>query len=264
MKKPIELIVRGSVEISSFQFSLEATENVVWLSRTMRGVVSGLLGVSTGDIDVVVVDDFFSGRGRWGQVLEISNKTGKFDGTRRIRMLFRLLPEEQARDLRPISLEVSADETVPCTVMVSDRFAGKELLWSQSFVRYSHRLSDPVRAADILTWHWTRYYRFLPWCDVEDLARDFGTAAIGLTLSEANRLASRQLYQRAREQGWRKLTLREQSRWQLRGQWHRDEDCVTARAKLGAPNGASEASNRASRANGKLDDYEYLAEQMEI
>jgi hypothetical protein len=60
------------------------------------------------------------------------------------------------------------------------------------------------------------------------------------------------------------LTLREQSRWQLRGQWHRDEDCVTARAKLGAPNGASEASNRASRANGKLDDYEYLAEQMEI
>jgi hypothetical protein len=182
MKKPIELIVRGSVEISSFHFSLEATENVVWLSRTMRGVVSGLLGVSTGDIDVVVVDDFFSGRGRWGQVLEISNKTGKFDGTRRIRMLFRLLPEEQARDLRPISLEVSADETVPCTVMVSDRFAGKELLWSQSFVRYSHRLSDPVRAADILTWHWTRYYRFLPWCDVEDLARDFGTAAIGLTL----------------------------------------------------------------------------------
>lgn len=262
MKKPIESIIRGTVEIAAFTFALEATENVVWLSRTMRGVVSGLLGVSTGDVDVVVVDDFLSGRGRWGQVLEVSNKTGKFDGAQRVRLLFRLLPEEQARYLRPIAIDVSADEVVPCTVTVRDRFAGKEVLWQQSFARYSHRLSDPVRAADILTWHWTRYYRFLPWCDVEDLARDFGDSAVGLTLSEANRLSSRQLYQRAREQGWRKLTLREQSRWGLKGQWHQDEDCVAARAKLGIANGASEATNRASRANGRLDAYEDLAEQM--
>ncbi|MCK9567442.1 hypothetical protein M0R72_00670 [Candidatus Pacearchaeota archaeon] len=256
MKKPIESIVRGTIEISSFQFSLEVTENVVWLSRTMRGVVSGLLGVSTGDIDVVVIDDFFVGRGRWVQVLEVSNKTGKFDGAQRIRLLFRLLPEEQARDLRPVTIDVSADDTVPCTVTVRDRFAGKEVLWQQSFARYSHRLTDPVRAADILTWHWTRYYRFLPWCDVEDLARDFGAEAVGLTLSEANRFASRQLYQRARDQGWHKLTLREQSRWGLKGQWHRDEDYVAAHAKVGEPNGASEATNRASRTNGRLDAYE--------
>lgn len=249
--------------MSSFPFALEETKNVVWLSRTMRGIVSGLLGVSTGDIDVVVVDDFFTGRGRWMQVLEISHKTGKFDGSQRIRLLFRLLPEEQARDLRPIDFDISADDAVPCTVTVRDRFAGKEILWQQSFARYSHRLSDPLRAADILTWHWTRYYRFLPWCDVEDLARDFGASAIGITLSEANRLASRQLYQRARDQGWRKLTLREQSRWQLRGQWHRDEDCVTARAKFGAPNGVSDATNRASRAGGNLDAYEYLAAQFD-
>lgn len=263
MKKPIESIIRGTVEISSFTFALEATENVVWLSRTMRGVVSGLLGVSTGDIDVVVVDDFVTGRGRWAQVLEVSNKTGKFDDVRRIRLLFRLLPEEQARALRPVEIIVSADDAVPCTVMVRDRFASKDVLWQQSFTRYSHRLSDPLRAADILTWHWQRYYRFLPWCDVEDLARDFGALAVGLTLSMGNRLASRQLYQRARNQGWRKLTMREQARWQLKGQWHRDEDCVMARAKFGAPNGASEATNRASRPQGRLDAYEDLAAQFD-
>jgi hypothetical protein len=273
MKKPIEVILRGTVEIPSFAFTLEATENVVWLSRTMKGIVSGLLGVSTGDIDVVVVDDFLSGRGRWSQVLEVSHKTGKFDGTKRIRLLFRLLPEEQARDLRPVAITVSTDDTVPCAVTVCDRFAGKEILWTQSFARYSHKLSDPLRAADILTWHWTRYYRFLPWCDVKDLARDFGSLAVGLTLSEANRLASRQLYQRARDQGWRKLTLREQSRWGLKGQWHRDEDCIAARAKLGFPNGASEATNRASRPMGRLTvydlrspgpkDYEDLAQQFD-
>jgi hypothetical protein len=264
MKKPVELIVRGTVELSSFTFGLESTHNVVWLSRTIKGVVSGLLGVPTGDIDIVVVTDFFSGRGRWVQVLEVSNKTGKFDGAKRIRLLFRLLPEEQAKNLRPITIDVSPDEHVPCTVTVSDRFAGKEVLWSQSFSRYSYRLSDASHAGDILTWHWQRYYRFLPWCDVEDLARDFGDIAVGLTLSEANRVASRQLYQRAREQGWHKLTLREQSRWQLRGQWHQEEDITAARVKLaGAPNGASEATNRASRPNGRLDAYEDLAAQFD-
>ncbi len=265
MKKPIELITRGTIEISFFTFSLETTENVVWLSPTIRGTVSGLLGVPTGDIDVVMVDDFFTGRGRWLQILEVSYKTGKYDGAQRIRLLFRLLPEEQARNLQPITIDVSTDETVPCTVTIRDRFAGKEILWQQSFARYSHRLTDPTRAVDILTWHWTRYYRFLPWCDIKDLTQEFGESAIDLTLSEANRLASRQLYQRARDQGWRKLTLREQSRWQLRGQWHRDEDCVAVRVKLaGAPNGASEATNRASKPNGRLDAWEELAESMKL
>lgn len=264
MKKPVELITRGVVELTSFLFLLEETENVVWLSRTMRGRVFGLLGVGTGDLDIVVVDDFFTGRGRWRQVLEISNKTGRYDGAQRIRLLFRLLPEEQARDLRPITLEVSPDDVVPCRVTVRDQFVGKEILWSQSFARYSHRLANPLRAADILTWHWNRYFRFLPWCDIADLARDFGGLTIGFTLSEANRLASRQLYQRARDQGWRKLTLREQSRWGLRGQWHRNEDVFAAKVKVsGAPNGVSEATNRASRPQGKLDAYEDLAQEFD-
>lgn len=259
MKKPVEIILRGTVAIAQFDFSREATDNVVWLSPTMRGQVWGLLGVSTGDIDLVVVDDFFTGRGRWKQILEVSRKIGKFDGSTRIRLLFRLLPEEQAKDLRPIAISVSPDQSVPCMLTVQDRFAGGATLWEQSFVRFSFRISDLQRAGDILTWHWSRYYRFLPWCDVEDLARSFGESIMNLTLSEANRLASRQLYERARQQGWRKLTLREQSRWGLRGQWHRDEDCITARAKFGAPNGVSEASNRASRPQGRLDAYEDLA-----
>ena len=262
MKKPIEVIIRGQIEISEFTFGLEVTLNVVWLSPTVRGVVSGLLGVSTGDIDVVITDDFFTGRGRWAQVLEISNKTGKFDGSKRIRLLFRLLPEEQAACLRPIVIKVSEDDSVPCVVTVFDRFAGGKILWSQSFIRYSHRLSDPLRATDILTWHWIRYYRFLPWCDIEDLARNFGNSVVGLTLSEANRLASRQLYQRAREQGWKKLTLREQALWGLKGQWHRDDDCISARQKFGFPNGVSEATNRASR-QGKLDAYEDIAQEFD-
>jgi hypothetical protein len=255
MKKPVEMIVRGTVEMSSFDFALESTESVVWLSRTCRGTVSGLLGVSTGDCDVVVVDDFFSGRGRWKQVVEVSTKTGKFDGSKRIRLLFRLLPEESANMLRPVTIAVSPDGDCPCSVTVRDRYAGGEVLWSQSFARFSHRLTDPGHAGDILTWHYKRYYAFLAWCDVADLAGSFGESAVGLTLSEANRLASRQLYERARIQGWRKLTLREQSRWDLKGQWHRDDECMSARDRFGYPNGLSEASNRASKAHGKLTAY---------
>jgi hypothetical protein len=258
MKKPIETIVRGTVDIESFSFALECTENVVWLSKTQRGTVSGFLGVATGDVDCVVVDEFFDRRPGWSQVVEISIKTGKYDGAERIRVLFRILPEEQARDLRPVSVSVSDDDSVPLVVTVSDRYVNKEVIWTQRFARHTHRLTDERRAADILTWHWTRYYRFLPWCDVQDLALEFSSHVIGLTLSEANRVASRQLYARAREQGWRKLTLREQTRWGLRGQWHSDADCVTARARLGAPNGASEATNRASRPGGKLDAYEQI------
>lgn len=263
MKKPVELITRGTVELVSFPFSLETTESVVWLSRTCRGVVSGLLGVSTGDCDVVVVDDFFSGRGRWKQVVEVSLKTGKFDGTKRVRILFRLMPEEAARDLRPVEIIVSPDEDSPCSVTVRDRFAGGATMWSQSFARYSHRLTDPGHAGDILTWHYKRYYAFLAWCDVSDLADSFGELALGLTLSEANRLASRQLYERARIQGWRKLTLREQTRWGLKGQWHRDDECMSARDRFGYPNGVSEASNRASKACGKLNAYDDIQERFD-
>jgi hypothetical protein len=255
MKKPISSIVRGVVEIPEFPFALEATGNVVWISKTMKGSVSGLLGISTGDIDVVIVEDFLTGRGRWDQVLEVSEKIGRFDGSKRIRLLFRLLPEEQASLLRPITLQVAADDATPCMVTVSDRFARGAILWQQSFTRYSHRLSDPHRASDVLTWHWTRYYKFLPWADVQDLVKEFGERALGKTLSEANRLASRLLYQRARSQGWHKLTLREQGRWGLKGQWHRDEDLVTAKASFGYPNGVSDATNRAARPFGALDPH---------
>lgn len=253
MKKPVEVILRGTVELATVPFALEATENVVWLSRTVRGTISGLVGVSTGDVDIVVTDNFLSGRGRWLQVLEICNKIGKFDGTKRIRLCFRLLPEEQARILRPIEISISPDDRAPCTVTVRDRFAGRVTLWEQSFAGFSHELRDPERAGDVVIWHWQRYYRFLQWCDIEDLVANFADKAIGLTLSGANRFASRELYQRAREQGWHKLTLREQSRWGLKGQWHRDGDIVAARAKFAAANGASEASNRATRPGGRLE-----------
>jgi hypothetical protein len=245
MKKPIEPILCGTVELDAFPGELESTETRVWLSRTVRGQVHGALGVSTGDLDIVITEDFFTGRGRWQQVLEVARKMGKYGGAQRVRLCLRRSPEEQARDLRPVVLTLTEGYDTLC-VSVRDRYTSQDELYREEFRRWSHIIDDPERCLGILTYHWTSYYLCVPWDDVQGIAVEFREAVMGLTKSAANRLASRMLYDLARKQGWRKLTLREQKRWGLTGQWHRDEECVAARAKLGAPNGVSEATNRAA------------------
>jgi len=254
MKKPVECIFRGSIELTEFPRTLEQTDNHVWISKTQHGPVSGLLGVSTSLIDVVVCDHFFDEDPRTSQVVELSHKTGKFDGNVRFRLLLRRYPIKQAEGLRAVTLEISPDAEVPCTVRLRDRYVDQEPVWEQAFIRYSRRVKDIEHSGDILVWHWQRYYRFLCWVDVQDLVTDFSERVLGLTLSEGNRLASRTLYSRARELGWHKLTLLEQAKLDLSGQWHRDDELVAAKARiLGTPNGASDATNRASRPGGRFD-----------
>lgn len=91
-------------------------------------------------------------------------------------------------------------------------------------------LPDTLEGYDIpsiVLWHFRRYYSFLPFDEVKSLAESFESLhpeLRSLSLSEANRLASRDIYELARRLGWCKLTTKMQERYGMRGtQWEREE-----------------------------------------
>lgn len=103
---------------------------------------------------------------------------------------------------------------------------------------------DGSDLARILHWHAARWYRFLPPDDVASLAPALASSLPpGATIAEANRAASRLLYRAAYDAGWRKLTVREQQRLGLQGQWHRAEIVLARLAAIrgfGNPTGCGE------------------------
>jgi hypothetical protein len=210
---------------------LESTERVVHLSPRTRGAVYALRGVASSELDIVVTDDVDVPRDiRDVIVLEISRKAGKYDGAERDRLLLRRLPSHQARELVRAELCVSSGDG--CVFVAVVEHPGGELErvgWRREYRQWTHVLADTERAGDIVIWHWQRYYRFLDEGEVRAIADGFGDEAVGMTLAEANRLASRRLYALARECGWRKLTLREQAAWGLDGQWHPESRVAAAR-----------------------------------
>lgn len=227
------------------QFKTESTSREVWISKLVKGSVVGLPGVSTGDLDIIIADDFVIPQNvKDVQVCEVMEKIGKFDGAMRIRICLRRLPGHQTNNLPVVDLVIPEENAIPCTVKVQSE--GSDI-WLYKFVRYSHTLTDPQKAGNIIKWHWSRYYNFLQHSDITDLEMTFHCQVLNLTLSEANRLASRLLYARARELGWSKLTLREQKRFGLSGQWHREDAIVSARyARFAEPNYISDYTNNSS------------------
>jgi hypothetical protein len=233
MKKPIEEITRIRLSSTELELELEPTERKVHLSPTVTGTVYAIVGVASSDIDVVVTDDFDCPRDERDVAIAIvSKKSGKYDGAVRDRIVLRRVPGHQARDTSEgeIWTESYGAEL--------DIHVGE--WWHAIYRQWTHEITDLAHAGDIVRWHWSRYYSFLPEADIATYAEGFGSRCIGLTLAAANRMASRELYAMARSAGWRKLTLREQSALGLEGQWHRDEAVLRARASSRTRSGCGE------------------------
>jgi hypothetical protein len=213
------------------EWILESTERIVHLSPRTQGKVYALRGVASSDLDIVVTDDVESPRdARDRVVVEVATKEGKYDGAIRDRILLRRIPEHQTRELLRADVCVSEfEDSVDVGVIEGGVAVLERAAWRATYRLWTHLLTDVSRAGDIILWHWRRWYQFLDEGEVRAIAGGFVDEAVGLTLAEANRLASRRLYSLARESGWRKLTLREQRAWGLVGQWHPESRVIQAR-----------------------------------
>lgn len=207
--------------------SLVETGDHVWLSRHQRCTRHTYSGVPARRGTAIIDDGFYNevppdGTQEWVRVVRISDKEGRFDGSRRTELALRWLPKKQAAGLRTGTLVVEgADESVVVRVV-----AEGEVLYEHCMARLRRDIHNYEDCGRILLWHWHRYYRFLGREDAESLAEEFRLSCGQSTpadLADANRRASRMLYEAARDRGWRKLTRREQDRHGLSGQWHRAE-----------------------------------------
>jgi len=203
---------------------LEPTADRVWLSRTVCCDRCTLRGVPAKRVDVLVERLDPTVPGRWyGEhvLIEVGRKEGRFDGATRGRIVVR----RQVAGLPCDRGTLTATEADGRVVIDLDRSVHG--LWHFEAKQLRTDLAG-YEMGRIISWHWTRYFQFLDWSpDVHALADSFSMPE-GATLSDANREASRRLYRLARDLGWRKLTLREQAKLRLTGQWHRAEVCAAA------------------------------------
>ena len=240
---------------------LEATEDLVWLSRSQRGYRHTLCGVPARRVDVVIIDGYGvdqssadairEGRPSQWCIVEIGRKSGRFDGAKRDRITVRPYVRGYALQmgLMPGRLFLTAQETPGCVSrevrvhMETAEQDGTPLRWSRSYQRLRWA-PDPSRAArDVVMWHATRYFPAALRDEAEALASSWtwpvyeGGPRAGqpVTLAEANRSADRALYRMARDAGWRKLTLRERGRlgWTKGPQWRRQDDVLARLVELG-------------------------------
>lgn len=179
---------------------------------------------------------------RW--VVLLCRKAGRYDGSLRDQWVFRRFVSHQC--LQWPEGHVIVTTTDPTQIAVEVETDAGATVESQVYPRIDAGLVmvPQVEIGRVLLWHWTRYYRFLPRADAERLADVMVKLNRPRDLAEANRIASRLLYQEARGQGWRKLTAHEQGRHGLTGQWHRVEEIDAAVAsdaqRDGHPTGTGE------------------------
>lgn len=200
----------------------------VYLSRNTICDRFGLRGVPRKRVDVLIEQ-----RGPLA-VLELASKHGKFDGAERPRMTLRRYNVGMG-PLPTAKIEILADSGgIEIAILSADpavRLAG--LPWARRFATLSASIQD-YNLARVVMWHWRRYYQHLPEEVVRQAADVWALTAVGRALAEewtlarANQEASRELYRLSREEGWRKLTLREREKLghPEKGQWQRDETVV--------------------------------------
>jgi hypothetical protein len=232
--------------------NMELLHEHVWISRTQRAQRWAIKGVMTSLIDIAIVNrdenpDIPEDHVR---VVEICKKNGKYGGVRD-RVCARYVPKHQSPN---ICVAVFCDENgalhVGDTVLRHFRFENKI------------SLDRPDHIEGIIRWHFDRYYRFLDQSDVHSATvqlSEYIAEHGDVTLAETNRAASRILYRHARDRGFRKLTLREQQRLELFGQWHSEAEYAAAQARIQSsaysPTGASEYSLCVARPAGSLGSF---------
>ncbi len=215
----------------------DRTEDYVWVgakraARPQRLVRATLRGVPAKRIDLALLPEW---DGQSTMAVEIGQKTGRFDGATRTQIVVRHWYSDRPEQMPPFGwLRITQEDEQGRFVTVSAQWAGGSYL--EHFGRLKSDLAGYDLAA-IVMWHHSRYYQCVPYEEARLLADGFKAMfpeIRGMTLAEANRLASRELYRLARNLGWRKLTLKEQRRHGVEGQWHREEEIY------GSPSGAGE------------------------
>lgn len=221
---------------------LEPTEQRIYLCRTVVCDRFLLRDVPGKHIDFLIESDDSPNRSKeYGWLVEIGDKTGKYDGAIRRRLtLRRYKPSLRLVQWRAIEIQRTDRQT---TVMVGDHHGVYDRLRGDL---------DPERGGvrEIVWWHVHRYYVHLrQWghdSEIESLIGelDEDPATYLLSLSAANRLVSRRLYRLSRELGWRKCTLRERTKLGIPDwpQWIR----ISVLDDIYQRDGASEASHRAA------------------
>lgn len=218
---------------------------------TFRGVPARL-------VDVSVSFPQQEGEKEKAWVCEVGHKVGRYDAEERLRINIRLWSTYRGGEaadhvgLLPkgrLSIIRSAD-------LLLVALTWGETGWAKEFPTLRSDLND-YDLGRIIWWHWNRYFHHLNSSDVEPISKSFEARrpefiAQGLTLAEANRMASRDLYTLSRNLGWRKMTLREREKFGFDGvrQWYREEEINRRRVDMGySPMGVGEYTLDA--ANGK-------------
>jgi len=198
----------------------ERTADVVWLSRSCECDRYTLRGVPAKRIDVLVEHRLATVAGIASidfhdrVVASITNKSGRFDGATRPRLVVRVV---RGSDLVVCDATGHATGRIPSgrldveatpngahgsvRVTLSDVF---DIRWDQTFARLRSDLGD-YSPGRLIWWHARRYYGFLVEVagdDVRALA-DSWQAPGEATLAEKAVAASRELYRLARDLRWR-------------------------------------------------------------
>lgn len=206
----------------------ESCRESVWLSTKCCCTRGGLRGVPTKRVDLCIDDRILSGETiDCRDVIEFTvvRKSGRYDGSQRDRLTLRVQHGHVVRDTHE-QCSVNIVE-LPDSYRVDVVTDLGVVRWTREYPRLRSDLAeyDPER---LVMWHWTRYYQHLEHAVAEQTAKqwvltDWAQFASGWTLAEANRSASRALYRASRDEGWRKLTLRERTKLGITGnaQWHR-------------------------------------------
>lgn len=211
---------------------MEKLGNVVHLSRTCTCQRMGLRYVPAKRVDFLIDQRTTLADGEHPEcwMIEMGRKAGHFDGATRDRWTARIIRESQAP-------KNWAD------IVITETGSGVEILCgahSATYPMVRREISDhePER---IVIWHWTRYFRHIPHEDMLAAAQGWAhtewPTISQCGLAQANRSASTMLYRLSRDLGWRKLSLREQGKHNVIGQWHRADD-----PRLGYRNGCGQAT----------------------
>jgi hypothetical protein len=245
-----EPTIQYRLNYTDITYHTEATSDVVWLTKACRCNRYTLRGVPAKRIDVLIDDE--KGipdhhRHAYIWVVDVRAKAGRFDGRERTRITMRLRQEHQVLDW-PIA-DLFVEETPTRALRVYLEVQGS-LRWEETHqqLRSDLRDYDPQR---IVLWHWTRYFRHLEYDTAVQVAElwaagEFESHKNEWTLAEANRSASRALYRASRDEGWRKLTVRERIALGLAGtgQWHRSDALA---ARTGTETGCGEYTLSSAR-----------------
>lgn len=224
---------------------LEPLEEKVWIAKTQCGDRLAIKGVSSGEVDFVVVPAL--SEILTIKVLELIKKTGKFSGSNRDRYTVRYLPLHQCTDMQCAVLHlVDNMETVSVVVeTTAEKF-------ENVYFKYTRVYPNNLNLEHIIRWHFGRYYKFLSNDDCSEATNELNlwhSQNASATLAALNRAASRILYRIARFRGFRKLTLREQKKYGLAGQWHSESEYAEAQMRIHSsysPTGESEYTLRVS------------------